>query len=92
VDEQLRGGSVSRSLPHTVSSPLLLLMQRSENSTTEEQQLTIENSLIGSRVPLIPKSISGRVVQFLAVKSQPMLREKKVPVHVFLYQRPTVHI
>jgi hypothetical protein len=53
--------SVSRSLPHTVSSPLLLLMSRTESSSTNTaEELTIENSLIGSRVPLIPRSISGK--------------------------------
>ncbi len=47
---------VSRSLPHASSSPLLT---RSESMATTSEELTIENSLIGSRVPLIPRSISG---------------------------------
>lgn len=48
---------VSRSLPHAASSPLIHLT-RSESNTTTSEELTIENSLIGSRVPLIPRSIS----------------------------------
>ncbi len=51
--------NVCRSLPHSPSSPLLTTT-RSETTTTTEE-LTIENSLIGSRVPLIPRSISGMV-------------------------------
>ena len=63
LEEDL-GSSVSRSLPpchssHPLLPPTTPAMTRSESTTTTSEELTIENSLIGSRVPLIPRSISG---------------------------------
>jgi hypothetical protein len=82
---------VCRSLPHSPSSPLLTTT-RSETVTTTSEELTIENSLIGSRVPLIPRSISGTYlpmdsVAFYCVLAPPSPIKYRYRTHVQYRQK-----